>query len=112
MRRNQPFIRHRFRSLIILCAVRMYLHYLLSYQDIADLLGERVVDVDRATVFQKFGPERAKRTERHLQRASLNWRVDETYFRVGGKWRYLFQRLVSKFGEPRVVITDKLLSYI
>jgi len=78
MRRKQPFRRHRFPSLVILSAVRMYLRYPLSYQDVADLLGERGVDIDRSTVFrwvQKFGPELAKRTERHLQRASLNWHV-------------------------------------
>ena len=56
----------------------MYLRYPLSYQDVADLLGERGVDVDRSTVFrwvQKFGPELSKRTECHLHRASLNWHV-------------------------------------
>ena len=74
----------------------MYLRYPLSYQDVADLLGERGVDVDRSTVFrwvQKFGPEIAKRTERHLRRASLNWHVDETYIRFGGKWRYLWRAI-------------------
>jgi len=39
---------------------------------------------------QKFGPEFPKRTERHLSRASLDWFVDETSIRVGGKWRYLW----------------------
>ena len=70
----------------------MYLRYQLSYQDVADLLAERGLDVDRSTVFrwvQKFGPEIAKRTEKHLRRASLNWHVDETYIRVCGKWCYL-----------------------
>ncbi|MEP1535490.1 MAG: IS6 family transposase [Paracoccaceae bacterium] len=96
MRRKQPFKRHRFPALIILSAVRMYLRYPLSYQDLADLLGERGVDVDRSTVFrwvQKFGPELAKRTESHLRRASLNWHVDETYIRIGGKWSYLWQAI-------------------
>ena len=37
----------------------------------------------------KFGPEITKRTEKHLRRASVDWHVDETYIRVGGKWRYL-----------------------
>ncbi|MDO6591961.1 IS6 family transposase [Loktanella sp. D2R18] len=90
MQRKQPFKRHRFPSLIILSVVRMYLRYPLSYQDVADLLAERGVDVDRSTVFrwvQKFGRELAKRTERHLCRSSLDWHVDETYIRVGGKWR-------------------------
>ena len=71
MQRKQPFKLHRFPSLIILSAVRIYLRYPLSYQDVADLLAERGVDADRSTVFrrvQKFEPELAKRTERHLRR--------------------------------------------
>jgi len=74
----------------------MYLRYPLSYQDVADLLGERGVDVDRSTVFRwvhNFGPALAKRTEGHLRRASLNWHVDETYIRVGGKWYYLWRAI-------------------
>ena len=93
---KQPFKRHRFPAGIILCAVRMYLRYPLSYQDVADLMAERGLDVDRSTVFrwvQKFGPELSKRAERHLSRASLNWHVDETYIRVGGKWRYLWRAI-------------------
>lgn len=96
MLRKAPFKGHRFPSLIIICAVRMYLRYPLSYQDVADLLAERGVDVDRLSVFrwvQKFGPELAKRTERHLRRSSQNWHVDETYIRVGGKWRYLWRAI-------------------
>lgn len=80
MQRQQPFKRHRFPSLIILSAVQMYLLNPLSYQDVADLLGGRAVDVDvdRSTVFrwvQKFGPELARRTECRLRRASLDWHV-------------------------------------
>ena len=78
MHRKQPFKRHRFPALVILSAVRMYLRYPLSYQEAADLLDERGIDVDRSTVFRwvhKFGLELSKRTERHLQRASLNWHV-------------------------------------
>jgi IS6 family transposase len=58
------------------------------------MLAERGVIVDRSTVYrwvQKFGPKFTKRTERHLRRASVDWHVDETYVRVGGKWRYLWQ---------------------
>ena len=42
---------------------------------------------------KNFGPELPKRTERHLSRASLNWFVDETSIRVGGKWRYLWRAI-------------------
>lgn len=47
---------------------------------------------------QKFGPEIAERAEKHLRRASLDWHVDETYIRVGGKWRYLW-RAVDANGQ-------------
>jgi transposase, IS6 family len=47
---------------------------------------------------QKFGPELTKRTEEHLRRASVDWYVDETYIRVGGKWRYLW-RAVDANGD-------------
>ncbi len=46
MSTKQPFKRHRFPAVIILCAVRMYLRYPLSYQDVTDLLAERGLDVD------------------------------------------------------------------
>ena len=73
--------------------MRWYLRYPLSYQDVVDLLAEREVTVDGPNIyrwFQKFGPELTKRTEKHLRRASVDWHVDETYIRVGGKWRYLW----------------------
>ncbi|MEP2781306.1 MAG: IS6 family transposase [Pseudoruegeria sp.] len=47
---------------------------------------------------QKFGSELTKRTERYLRRASVDWHVDETYIRVGGRWRYLW-RAVDAHGQ-------------
>ncbi len=41
MPRTSPFKHHRFPREIILCAVRWYLRYPLSYQDVVDLLAER-----------------------------------------------------------------------
>lgn len=81
--------------------MRWYLCYPLSYQDVVDLLEERGITVDRSTVFrwvQKFSPELTKRTEKQLRRASVDWHVDETYIRVGGKWRYLW-RAVDANGQ-------------
>lgn len=76
--------------------MRWYLRYPLSYQDVVDLLAERVISVNRSTVYrwlQKFGPELTKRTEKHLRRASVDWHVDETYIRAGGKWLYLWRAI-------------------
>lgn len=74
----------------------MYLRYPLSYQDVADLAAERGLGVNSSTVFrwvQTFGPELSKRAERHLSRTSLNWHVDETYIRVGGRWHSLWRAI-------------------
>ncbi|WP_127115195.1 IS6 family transposase [Shimia sediminis] len=101
MPRRSLFKHHRFPCSIILCAVRSYLRFPLSYQDVADLLAERGIEVDRSTVFrwvQKFGPELTKRTEKHQRRASVDWHADETYIRVVGKWRYLW-RAVDANGQ-------------
>ena len=76
--------------------MRWYLRYPLSYQDVVDLLAERGIRVDRSTVYrwvQKFSPELTKRREKHLRRASVDWHVDETDIRVGGKWRYLWRAI-------------------
>ncbi len=101
MPRKSPFKHHRFPRDIILCAVRWYLRYPLSYQDVVDLLAERGININRSTVYRwviKFGPEMTMRTEKHLRRTSLDWHVDETYIRVGGTWRYLW-RAVDANGQ-------------
>ena len=101
MSRLKPFKHHRFPAIIILCAVRMYLRYPLSYQDTADLLAERGVNVDRSTIYrwvQKFGPQLADETDRQRRWVSVDWHVDETYVRVGGKWRYLW-RAIDRHGQ-------------
>lgn len=79
----------------------MYLRYPLSYQDTADLLAERGVNVDRSSIYrwvQKFGPQLADGTDRRRRWVSVDWHVDETYVRVGGKWRYLW-RAIDRHGQ-------------
>lgn len=94
MPRMSPFKHHRFLRDIIQCAVRWYLYCSLSYQGMVDFLSERGITVDRSTIYdwaQKFAPELTKRTEKYLPRTGLDWHVDETYIRVGERWRYLYQ---------------------
>ncbi|PTN03159.1 hypothetical protein C8N32_1031 [Rhodovulum imhoffii] len=76
MARQSPFKHHRFPRDIILCAVRWYLRFPLSCQDMVDLLAERGITIDRSTVYrwvQKFSPEITKRTEKHLWPAPIGW---------------------------------------
>src|SRR5512132_359449 len=48
--------------------------------------------------FSAMRPEIEKRVRWYQGYRSPSWRVDETYVRVGGKWKYLF-RAVDKQGR-------------
>src|SRR5262245_10137191 len=89
---------YRFPREVIAVAVRWYLRYGLSYRDVEELLTERGIEVDHVTVYwwvQTFTPEfiDAARPARHA--AGGRWFVDETYVEVGGRWTYLYARLIS-----------------
>jgi transposase, IS6 family len=133
----------RFPAEVILRAVRWYLQFPISYRDLEAMLADRGVAVDHVSLFrwvQRFAPELEKRTRRHLRPCRGPWHVDETYVRVGGRWRYLY-RAVDGTGQtidfllsakrdkkaakrffrqalgrentrnPRTVVTDRLKSY-
>ena len=82
-------------------AVRWYLHFALSYRDVEELLAERGIEVDHATVYrwvQRFTPllTDAGRPCRHA--VGDRWQVDKTYMKVAGRWRYGY-RAVDQFGQ-------------
>ena len=54
---------------------------------------------------QRYAPEIEKRVRWYQGYRSPSWRVDKTYVRVGGSWKYLF-RAVDKTGR----LIDFLLS--
>ena len=85
---------------IILCAVRWYLRYALSYRDVEELLQERGVRVDHTTVFrwvQRDAPELDKRCRPQLKATNDSYRVDETYIKINKHWYYL-SRAVDSMG--------------
>jgi transposase-like protein len=95
------FKRRRFPAEIILLCVRWYCKYGISYRDLAEMMQERGVEVDPSTIFrwvQHYAPEIEKRVRPYQGFRSGSWRVDETYVRVGGRWKYLF-RAVDKHGQ-------------
>jgi len=95
------FKRRRFPVEIILLCVRWYCKYGISYRDLAEMVSGRGVAVDPSTIFrwvQRSAPEMEKRIRLYQGPRSGSWRVDETYVRVGGKWKYLF-RAVDKHGR-------------
>ncbi len=95
------FKRRRFPAEIILLCVRWYCKYGISYRNLAEMMQERGVSVDPSTIFrwvQRYAPEIEKRVRQYQGSRSGSWRVDETYVRVGGRWKYLF-RAVDKHGQ-------------
>ena len=64
-------------------------------------MQERGVEVDYTTIYrwvQKYAPEFHKRIKWYGQCSSDSWRVDETYVKVKGKWKYLY-RAINKYGK-------------
>jgi transposase, IS6 family len=83
---------------IILCAVRWYLRYSLSFRNVEELLIERGLGADHTTVWrwvQRYAPEFEQRMRRDLKSTNKSWRVDETYIRVKGRWCYLYRAIDS-----------------
>src|SRR5215471_10821260 len=99
-----------FNHLLIIQAVRWYVTYKLSYRDVCDLMAERGVTVVHTTVLrwvQRFVPAFEKMWKKYARPVGSSWRVDETYIKVKGQWRYLY-RAVDNQGQT----VDFLLSKI
>jgi len=95
------FKRRRFPVEIILLCVRWYCKYGISYRDLVEMMEERGVGVDPSTIMRwvhRYAPELEKRVRAYQGYGSTSWRVDETYVKVGGRWKYLF-RAVDKHGR-------------
>jgi putative transposase len=86
---------------IILTCVRWYVAYPLSTRHVEELMQERGVPVDHATVNRwviKYSPPLEAAFHRQKRPVWISWRLDETYIRVKGEWRYLY-RAVDKCGQ-------------
>lgn len=86
---------------VILHAVFFYLRYAVSYRDLEEILAERGVKVDHATLNRwvvKFAPLIAARAQAKKRRTAPSWRMDETYIKVKGRWTYLY-RAVDRDGQ-------------
>jgi transposase-like protein len=65
------------------------------------MMIERGIEVDHTTLYrwvQAYSVELAKRIRYYSKPYSTSWRVDETYIKVKGKWKYLY-RVVDKYGS-------------
>ncbi|KGM87291.1 Transposase, partial [Roseovarius mucosus DSM 17069] len=86
---------------VILHAVFFYVRYAVSYRDLEEILAERGVAVDHATLTRwvvKFAPLIADRAQARKRTTAKSSRIDETYIKVKGRWTYLY-RAVDRDGQ-------------
>jgi len=93
--------RLRFPIDVILVCIRWYAAYPLSYRYLEEIMEERGVCVDHSSINRwaiRFLPFLEKVFRRHKRPVGGSWRMDETYIKVKGIWRYLY-RAVDKEGK-------------
>ena len=86
---------------VMLTCVRWYVAYPLSLRHIEEMMAERGVVVDHATVHRwslKIVPVLSEVCRRRKRSVGKSWRMDETYIKIRGHWRYLY-RAVDQDGD-------------
>src|ERR1700687_4875091 len=86
---------------VMLTCVRWYVAYPLSLRHLEEMMAERGVSVDHATVHRwaiKMVSVLAPGFRRRKRPVGKSWRMDETYIKVHGQWKYLY-RAVDKAGQ-------------
>jgi transposase-like protein len=68
---------------------------------VEELMEERGVELDHATINRwviKYSPPLEEAFHRRKGPVWVSWRMDETYIKVKGEWKYLY-RAVDKYGK-------------
>jgi putative transposase len=89
--------RHFDRSVILVC-IRWYLAYNLSLRNLEEMMAERGISVDHATIHRwviRYSPELLKRFNSRKRVVTSSWHIDETYIKVRGRWMYLYRAIDS-----------------
>ena len=97
---GRVFKRLHFPVEIIPTCVRWYVAYPLSLRQLQETMAERGVDVNHSTIHRwaiKMLPVLAAVCRRRKRPVGKSWRMDETYIKVAGEWKYLY-RAVDKNG--------------
>jgi putative transposase len=86
---------------VILYAVYFYVRFPVSYRDLEEIMAERGVDLDHATLnrwVEKYARAIAEEAHRRKSPYGRSWRMDETYVKVKGARTYLY-RAIDKEGK-------------
>jgi transposase, IS6 family len=91
-RAKDDFKGRQFEAWLIIQAVSWHLRYPLSRRDVESLFAERGFDVDHSTINRwvlAYAPDIEMRLRQFRRPHCGSIRVDETYVKVRGEWRYL-----------------------
>ena len=95
-----------FQHDMILQSMRWYLAYALSYRDIEEMMAERGFSVDHSTINRwvlHYSPQLEAACSRKKKYIGVRWRMDESYIKVKGQWKYYY-RAVDKQRQTIVVL--------
>ena len=95
---------------VILWGVRWYVAYPVSYRQLEEMMQERGVEVDHATLNRwvlKYVPLLEKAFCKRRRLAGSSWRMDETYVRVRDAWKYLYQAVDKASATVDFLLTAK-----
>ncbi|MSQ56784.1 MAG: IS6 family transposase [Limnohabitans sp.] len=98
---NKALQRLHYPLEVMLTCVRWYVAYPLSLRHIEEMMHERGVFVDHSTVHRwaiKLLPVLAAVFRSRKRPVGRGWRMDETYIKVSGQWKYLY-RAVDRAGD-------------
>ena len=97
----------RFPIDIILVCIRWYAAYPLSYRHLEEMMMERGVFVDHSSINRwaiRFLPLLEKVFRKHKRPVGGSWRMDETYIKVKGVWKYLYRAVVEGRQDGRLLV--------
>ena len=86
---------------VMLVCERWYAAYPLSFRNIEEMMTERGVFVDHSTLHRwsiRMLPALAAVFRRRKRPVGRSWRMDETYVKISGQWKYLY-RAVDRDGD-------------
>src|SRR5674476_1702259 len=98
---RKVLIRFHYPLEVMLTCVRWYVAYPLSPRHVEEMMQERGVVVDHVTVPRwaiKVLPVLAAVFRLRKRPVGRSWRMDETYIKVSGQWKYLY-RAVDRAGD-------------
>jgi len=101
--------RHHQQDIILQC-VRWYVAHSLSYRDLEELMQERGYAVDHSTIQRwvvQYAPRIEKSFRKNKKRVGNRWRLDETYVKIKGEWKYHYRAVDKKGNTIDFLLTTK-----